>query len=398
MKKVLKVLFFVGLTALLAVTFPWAVTHFTLEAKAPPGIHVPDARVLTVWVLGDDISGMGFLRNRSAAFEKANPGLRVYLRMADAAELTAADAVLPDVLVLGPGDVTAPETLLTPLVEDSLLSGALRAGRWQDRQYALPFAISGYVLAVDNAVIPATDIQQAPIPSLWDDQFRAPDTQEDTPITPNVLPWDALAASFTPRTQQGKRKIAATYALQAPGGTPLMLLATLSESRQSTLDAPALPEDFMACTPKKAYSDFTAKSAHGVMLTLPQWRSFQALVSAGKGFAAQAYVPTFAFTDLYLAAGVIKASKKPETALAFVKHLVSIDGQTALGKYGLLSVLPGMHLYGSDTPTLYQMEQLYGTDVFLPNLYTYSKEQMESIAFSAWHQGGDMYALIERML
>lgn len=400
MKKALRVLAFLAVTALLAVIFPWTAERFTRRQEAPPpGVSVPKAQVLTVWLLGDGMNGMGYLKNQAAAFEKENPGMRVYLRMAAAQELTAPDAVPPDVVVFRPGDLPSPEGLLCPLPEPDLMDGALRAGKWREQLYAVPIALSGYVLAVDSAYAPKGQAAETPAPSLWEGRMKSPAAEEAPQAAEDTeLPWKELAKSFTAAAQKGKRKTAATYAFQTPPGAAQLLFSSLSEGRQNDLNAAALPEDFAVCTAKKAYSDFTSRACHGAMLTLNQWRSFQALVSAGKGFKAQAYAPAFAFTDLYLAAGVTAATEKSGQALSFVSRLTSRQGQEALAAYGLMTVLKDLRLYGGDTPLLFRLERLYGGELCLPNLFSYTKEQMESIGYSAWHQGGDLFSLTERML
>ena len=65
--------------------------------------------------------GESWLRACLKEWEAAHPGVMTYLRAVSAEELVREDAVLPDILLYTPGDLTTPEALFTPLSAYSFL-------------------------------------------------------------------------------------------------------------------------------------------------------------------------------------------------------------------------------------------------------------------------------------
>lgn len=102
-------------------------------------------RTLTVWQVSGQVEDAKCLSALCAAFEKQNPGVRIFLRTAWPGEWEQPDTVLPDVLLFGTGEVQQPQKLLIPLApeEEQTFACAGSGGS----VYALPLWISPEVLA-----------------------------------------------------------------------------------------------------------------------------------------------------------------------------------------------------------------------------------------------------------
>ena len=104
---------------------------------------------LTVWQVNGQVEDGGLIRRLCAAFEKQHPGVRIFLRTAWPGEWNQADAVPPDVLLFGTGDVLEPQKLLIALAPDEQQTFA--CARSGGSVYALPLWISPEVLAFPQA-------------------------------------------------------------------------------------------------------------------------------------------------------------------------------------------------------------------------------------------------------
>jgi len=131
-----------ALAALAAVFLLWELPAVLEMMSAPRqglGGNVKPAVVLRVW-LCEDWTGMGmrWLTGRAAAFEKANPGVRVVLRRAQRGDWQVKDCVPPDVLLFDTQTMGDPTGVLTPLSGAYDLRPAVRAaGTWRGVPYAV---------------------------------------------------------------------------------------------------------------------------------------------------------------------------------------------------------------------------------------------------------------------
>ena len=139
------------LTALLLYLWPgllkglWTDTDNRMAGELRPA----QRRTLTLWWLPGEMGDQRCISRLCTRLEKETPGLRVFLRRADAAELTVPDALLPDAVLFGTGDVVNPEQLFLPLTlsEDD---GNLSSGKSGGETYALPLWYEENVLSVPN--------------------------------------------------------------------------------------------------------------------------------------------------------------------------------------------------------------------------------------------------------
>ena len=142
-----------ALTAAIIALYP-LLSHFyfSQQAALPPGIRPRETKLLRIWLLGDMLGAESYLKQQAAAYEKAHPGRRLYLRSARLSELEDPAALLPDGVIFSPGALPQPEKVLKPLAGSwSVPDRLLMAGKWRTEQYALPFLLAGYALAEQAA-------------------------------------------------------------------------------------------------------------------------------------------------------------------------------------------------------------------------------------------------------
>lgn len=196
--------------ALLATVAMLAVLPLMWPRLQPADTNRMDARLrparmrtLTVWLLSPDMEDKKLLSESCTAFERANEGVRVFLRAVTAQELTAANAVLPDAVLFATGDVPMPETVFVPLGQlHALTAGALPSGQSAGQSYAAPLWLSPNVLCVPSAWLSAPP-RLTPAPtSFFELATPAPAALPPAVLSPDALPWRQLLArarSFCPR-------------------------------------------------------------------------------------------------------------------------------------------------------------------------------------------------------
>lgn len=321
-----------------------------------PGLDAEDRTLLRIWVTNAPGGAQSWLTEALRAFEKQHPGVMTYLRTVSPEDLTAPDAVLPDVTLYMPGDVTAPETLFTPLsgsltAQESLL----RCGRWQGMQYGLPLCWGAWVLAIDGALDPGSASTPAPTTLLG---YAA--------ATPGVTaapgyPLEAAARADCP--------------LQAPGGAALFALSCLLRPEER----PPLPEGFASQTAAQVYGAFQARKAATAMLTTGQVTALTSLASAGKAFSFRVMVPGEVITDQVWLASLTPDA--PEEAASLLAFLTSREAQTLLSHQGLHTVRDDLTLYAADVPC--QVEQAGRRALTALNAYL-SRQEAASAAWRAF--------------
>ena len=214
------------LTALLLYLWPgllkglWTDTDNRMAGELRPA----QRRTLTLWWLPGEMGDQRCISRLCTRLEKETPGLRVFLRRADAAELTAPDALLPDAVLFGTGDVVNPEQLFLPLTlsEDD---GNLSSGKSGGETYALPLWYEENVLSVPNGWLeengtPAVTAQPR---SLLGQTAATPKPETDE--TPSI-PW--------------RRLLAENALWVSPGTAGPQLLFTAPDSLRAALASAAL--------------------------------------------------------------------------------------------------------------------------------------------------------------
>ena len=272
-------------------------------------------------------SDLVWLKSQLRQFEKLHPGISTYLRTVSSDELTQPDAVLPDILLYMPGDVTEPAAYFLPLsgemaARDGLLrEELLRCGRWRDAQYGLPLCWGAWVLAIDSTLEPGSATTPAPTTLLG-----RPAATADASATPERgYPLEAAMQN--------------ECALQSPGGAALFTLGVLLKEH------PPLPEGFGTLSSGEVYAAFQRRQCATAMLTTGQATAFAGLTSGGSGFPHRIMAADEVITDQVWLASVT-ADAPPEAAL-LLAFLTSADAQKSLSGQGLQTVRRDVLLYAA---------------------------------------------------
>lgn len=320
-KKILLALTCMAAIALIALTLS------RLTESPVPSLTARGRTLLRIWVVNSPGGGQTWLKQQLRQFEKQHRSVSTYVRTVSAAELTAPDAILPDVVLYMPGDVTEPDSLFLPLsgdmaARDGLLrEELLRCGRSQGLQYGLPLCWGAWVLAIDSALEPGSATTPAPTTLLG-----RPAATQDASATPEPgYPLDAARQT--------------ECALQSPGGAALFTLAMLLE------DQPPLPASFGTLSAGQVYEAFQRRQCATALLTTGQAIAFASLTSGGSGFPHRIMCAEEVITNQVWLASVT-ADAPPEAAL-LLSFLASTEAQKALSSQGLHTVRNDLTLYAS---------------------------------------------------
>lgn len=189
------------LTALLLCLWPGLLKGLWTEEdnRMAGDLRPARRRDMTLWWIPGETGDQRCVSRLCTRLEKETPGLRVFLRRADAAELTAPDALLPDAVLFGTGDVANPEQLFLPLTlsEDG---GNLSSGKSGGKTYALPLWYEENVLSVpggwlEEDGVPSATVQ--PRSLLGQASATRPPEKGEAPSVPwrRLLEKDALWVS-----------------------------------------------------------------------------------------------------------------------------------------------------------------------------------------------------------
>jgi len=376
----LAILVFLCLTLLMGLIFPevWE-RALSREDVLPPGISAPTRRLLRIWVIEDTLSASSWLKQQAARFEDMKSGVSVYLRTARPQEIMQPDSVLPDLIVFKPGTIKNPESLFLPLTgEFPLTDGALRAGRWQGMQYAVPVCMDGYVLAYDPALTGAAAATPAPTPILG--IGAAPSY---TPAPEKAASFDELISSLASVPRE--KNIICDF--QCAAGMPLMLFSSLSGGK-ANFPAGALLPNFGTIALDDVYSEFLSGRCRAAVL--PSWQ-LHGLAQKGKPFALLTF-PQPA-TDMYLAAGVVRGEGL-DMALEYLLMLLSNEGQYDLSQRSLMAVSRDVSPYVAD-PVFGQVESSLKGDLILPNAFSHDEQGLKNVSYSVFTNGGVILNIFE---
>ncbi len=207
------------LTALLLISMPGLLrSHLENSGRTADSLKQAESRTMVVWVTSWAAEDRQLLSSLCSAFEKQQPGLRIYLRMADAAELYAGDAVPPDVLLYGQGELPAPEGVLLPLAPPEHYSeSVLWSGKYQGQLLALPLWYSPNVLCLPEAWFTQENSALATPDSGSYFALATPAPNHGEPqATLETIPWGRLLEGGT------------VYADSPMGFTQLMMLCPVT--------------------------------------------------------------------------------------------------------------------------------------------------------------------------
>lgn len=338
-----------------------------------PGLTADDRVLLRIWVVNAPGGGQAWLKSQLKQFEKQHPGVSTYLRTVSADDLTDPGAILPDIALYMPGDVTSPENLFLPLSgemtarDNSLLrEELLRCGRWRGQQYGLPVCWGAWVLAIDSALEPGSAVTPAPTTLLG-----KPAATSSAGATPEPgYPLDAAAK--------------AECAIQSPGGAALFALGRMLPEK------PPLPDGFGTLSATDVYAAFQKRQCATAMLTTGQATAFAGLVSGGSGFPFRIMTAEEVITDQVWLASV--TADAPKEAALLLSYLASADAQTALSAQGLHTVRDDLTLYAAGMSA--EVEQAARQSLSVINAYMGS----EAVQSNAWQYLSGQLSIDEALL
>lgn len=328
-----------------------------------PGTDEPERTLLRLWVIGAPGGAQSWLTKQLAEFGKQHPGVLTYLRSVSAEALRDEEAILPDVVLYMPGEISEPQCLFTPLTGGlNAREALLRCGRWQGMQYGLPLCWGAWALAIDSALEPGSAATPAPTTLLG----RPAPVASPEQTAPPDYPLEAANA--------------AAASLQSPGGAALMTLSTLLPDQR-----PGLPDDFLQLSSAEVYSGFCARKYPTAMLTTGQITAFTALTAAGRGFPFRVMTPGEIITDQVWLASLTPGA--PAQAASLLAFLIGRDSQKALADQGLYTVRDDLKLYASGVGN--DVERAAGCGLSAINAYL-PCQQAESAAWQLWQGTSDL--------
>ncbi|MBR5230723.1 MAG: hypothetical protein IKW00_00550 [Clostridia bacterium] len=282
----------------------WKISLQQLHTAEP--LPRAQRQLVTVWIYGDRLGASPWVREQTAAYQKAHPGASIWVRTASGADMDALDAdfphTAPDLLLFMAGEEVKPEWL------EELSFCRDSTGQYAGRQLAVPVCMAGY------ALVRASKEASTPAPtSLFG-------------VTP--APAKTAAATPVPREKWPQN----TVTDDRFGAWLLLQLGITGE---------ILPEE-------QAMEAFLQGKAESVLLSTLALRKLSA---RGMGMEVLSSADQ---TDLVLYGAAMRESSAE--ARAFLTFLCSSDAQQQLADAGLISPHGG-RLYGAGTPILQSTEQ-----------------------------------------
>lgn len=305
--------------ALLLVRLPGTVERL-------PGVQRGERELLRIWMISAPGGGQAWLTQTLRGYERAHPGVMTYLRTVTAEELTRPDAVLPDVVLYMPGDLTNPDAFAPLAGELAADEALLRCGRWRGQQLGLPLCWSGYVLVISAALDP---------------------TQAATPAPTTLLGKPAVTEAPSPTCTPGFPLAAAAKfpePLQAPAGAALFALALMPDV------CPALPENFGMLSTAEVYQRYLSGKCPAAMLTGGQLVALEGLAADGKAPAFRVMAPETVITDQVWLGSVVQGASPHAAEL--LGWLTARDAQKLLADQGLHPAQSSLRLYAAGAPAL----------------------------------------------
>ena len=283
------------------------------------GLSGDGRTLLRVWLMHAPGGAAKWLDAQISAYERQHSGTAVYLRQVSPAELHAAEAVQPDIVLYMPGDVQQPEVFFAPLISDApLFSGLWACGQRQGQQLAMPLCWGAWVLALDSA---------------YDDQPAA------TPAPTTLLGHSAASPEPTAAGFPRAKANAADCPLLSSGGCALYALREIFAEEEF----PRWTADFAQLQADVVYQRFRARQCASAMLTTGQVTAFSDFVRAGKGFPFRVMTARTVVTDQVLLGSL--SAQAQSGAAEFLAFLTSRAAQEQLARQGLFSAREDLSLY-----------------------------------------------------
>lgn len=295
--------------------------HLPEGGNILPGTRENERQLLRIWTLSSVGGGQAWLKEALKRYEKQHPGVMTYLRQARPEDLTAEDAVLPDVVLYMPGDLQTGELFLPLTGEMQAEEALLRCGRWRGTQVGLPLCWAGYVLAISAGLEPENAL-----------------TPEPTTLLGRPAATAAPFATATPGyPAQAARE--AEMALECPRGAGFFSLAMLLPK-----DArPGVPESFGTLDSAAVYQRYRTGQCASALLTTGQALALDGLILEGQAPSTRYLVPEEVITEQVWLGSILDGAG--DGAAELLAYLISQDAQKLLAGQGLQPVSASLRLY-----------------------------------------------------
>ena len=342
------------------------------------------AGVLRLWKCEGWQSGNGtlsaWLSGAIERFEKRNPG--VYVQMTDVSAETMrafADGSVnpPDMILYPPGMLEAPYSLMEIGEEIRVREPLERLGLWQGSRYAVPVALGGYALAVNNRLLPDTpaDFRTFTLPESGKSGkihlLNAPRDGEHTAWSAAVISifagqYGSVSGSGPAPAGEGMDIGLILPDMQAPPPAEREIWQGNGMPRE-------LPEDFLEN--ESAYAQFTAGKIAAMPVTQREIRRLQLLSEAGKAPDWRVEAMGLPFTDQAALFSVVAwprddMKERQTMAISFLNLLLSEEMQKKLTVSRTFSVLDTTGLYPGNPGMQAIDEALRADDLLLPPAFS----------------------------
>jgi len=349
------------LTAALMCAMPGLVRLPADSTRIDQRLRPAELRTLTVWLMPGDVGDRKLLNGLCAAFEKENDGVRIFLRVVTADELTGESAVLPDVALFETGDIAVPDQVFLPL---NGAFGQDASGMHAGVRRAVPLWLAPNVLSVPASWLQSGAAQHTARPeSLLAAATAVPQPDDRAVLRPDELPWAQMVRSGAVETPSG----VGLQQLLADCPQQLRVLLISSASGQSVPQPAPSPSTELWSTslPKSAGASPTPMPPLSGTARLETLSAHQTRLQ--KGEALSACVPSLAVSNRVRYAALCRDCKD---AQAFVQFLLS-HGATAL-QHGLIP--PGCEADAADVLTQ-ALVQAYARCA-LPNAFAHTRQEL----------------------
>lgn len=382
MKRFLRAAAWVILFVLIALAPVWAASVAADRQAYIRRMNSSWAGVLRLWKCEGWQSGNGtlsaWLSGAIERFEKRNPG--VYVQMTDVSAETMrafADGSVnpPDMILYAPGMLEAPYSLMEIGEEIRVREPLEGLGLWQGSRYAVPVALGGYALVMNNGLLPdiPADFRTYTLP----ESGKSGKTHLlNTPRDGEYTAWSAAVISM----------FAGQYASgggPAPAGEGMDIGLSIPDTQTRQPEEKEiwkengmpreLPEDFLEN--ESVYAQFTAGKIAAMPVTQREIRRLQLLSETGKAPDWRAETMGLPFTDQAALFSVVawpRNDMKERQALAieFMNLLLSEEMQKKLTVSRAFSVLDAAGLYPGN-PGMHAIEEaLRADDLLLPPAFS----------------------------
>lgn len=367
--------------------------------------------VLRIWVCEGFEPGAGTLHSwllgRIRQFEKRNPGVYVqisYVTREKLIKFASGKYNPPDMIMFAPGMLGSAEGLAELSGDYPLLGGLSHVGVYDGMTYALPVAMGGYALAVNDRLLPGG------VPDSFEETTMSGVHLLSAPADSEYLSWSGALIALSMRAGEqisgeaspkvgdgidlglpGSEQAAATDEEDTSGDHIPLLCAGLPDK---------LPSDFRKQS--SVYSAFTGSRAAMIPVTQREIRRLNTLGDSGRAPDWSLWTPPTTFTDQLALVSIVDWPRedigdRQTLCKSFLDLLLSDDAQLALSGPGAFRVTRGEALYTADRAMAALEAALSGGGIIAPNAFGDSwRAPAASLADSI--KAGDAAALDELKL